>query len=190
MAVISLKGLLMDKGGHSVDRWREQVVRQLHAVDQTARNVAKDWSRFHGPECEYVTLCYSQRGVSHVKRFDVPEARVGDLRWRVMVRGRRFGFEPHSFLRLTSGVRERIDYSAKLAFMIKEMKIETPELVERMYAYDAVAMRLRAEVDSHLAIFKTLVMAQLWKNDMANQSFSLDDTRTILQRSAAMNFVV
>ncbi|WP_049722393.1 hypothetical protein [Gilvimarinus polysaccharolyticus] len=190
MAVISLKGLLMDKGGHSVDRWRDQVVQQLHVADQTARNVVKDWSRFNGPGNDYITLCYTQRGGSHVKRFDLPEARVGDLRWRVMIKGQKFGFALHSFVRLTSGVRERVDNSAKVASMISHMKTESPELVERMYAYDAVAMRLRAEIDSYQAIFKSLVMAQVWKDDVSCQSFSFVDSKTILQRSAVKNFEV
>tara|TARA_R110000850_G_scaffold145408_13_gene267550 strand:- start:3557 stop:4129 length:573 start_codon:yes stop_codon:yes gene_type:complete len=190
MAVISLKGLLMDKGGHSVDRWRDQVVQQLHAADQTARNVAKDWNRFHGPESEYITLCYSPRAGSHVKRFDVPETRIGDLRWRVMTKGQQFGFGLHSFVRLTSGVRERVDNSAKVASMINHMKAESPALVERLYAYDAVSLRLRAEIDSYQAIFKSLVMAQVWKDDVSGQSLSLSESKRILQRSADKSFDV
>lgn len=190
MAVITLKGLLMDKGGHSVDRWKEQIVKQLQAADQTARNTARDWNRFYGPECEYVTLCYSPRAGSHVKRFDVPEVRIGDLRWRVLSKGQEFGFSLHSFIRLTSGVRERVDNRTKVAAMMECIKDVSPSFAESMYTYDAVGMRLRVEIDSYLSIFKSLVMAQVWQDGVADEFSSYSRGKEILVRSAVDGFDV
>ncbi|UTF61204.1 hypothetical protein [Gilvimarinus sp. DA14] len=190
MAVITLKGLLMDKGGHSVDRWKDQIVRQLQAADQTARNAVQDWNRFYGPECEYVTLCYSPRAGSHVKRFDVPEVRIGDLRWRVLAKGQDFGFSLHSFVRLTSGVRERVDNRAKVAAMMSCIQGESPRFAESMYSYDAVGMRLRVEIDSYLAIFKSLVAAQVWKDSVAGEVSPYSSGREILVRSSVDGYEV
>ena len=180
----------MDKGGHSVDRWRDQVVQQLHAADQTARNVVQEWNRFYGPESEYITLSYSPRGGSHVKRFDMPEAKSGDLRWRVLAKGQEFGFSLHSFVRLTPGLRERVDNSDKVAHMMRRIKCDSPRLAESMYAYDAVGMRLRAEVDTYLAIFKSLVAAQVWQDNVAGDVIPYSNSKEILKRSAATRFEV
>ena len=86
MAVISLKGLLMDNSAPSVSRWRRTVVGQMEAVAELMRVVAADFSETCS--CPWVRLNAVKVPTASyaISSTETLNSRI-DLRWRLTAQG-------------------------------------------------------------------------------------------------------
>ena len=145
MAVISLTGLLMDKGGApSLERWRKTVVGQLEATGALMEAVAADFS-------EACSSPYVRLNVVKVKT--VPyrisnHAQLShrlDLRWRLTgLGGDITGLGEWTACELL-GNQQGSERGIQLASLWKRIQKETPMLAHQLQVYDTIRHRLRNE---------------------------------------------
>lgn len=145
MAVISLKGLLMDKGAApSVQRWRRLVVAQMEATRELMEAVAADFSE-NCLSSPYVRL-------NAVKVKTAPYAinnkeslnyRI-DLRWRLTALGGDMtGLGEWTACDLLAERDD--DRGQQLKKLWQRIQRETPTLAEQLRIYDVIRQRLRNE---------------------------------------------
>lgn len=144
MAVISLKGLLMDKGtAPSVPRWRRTVVLQMNSVAQLMEAVTADfgehctspWVRLNAVKVKTAPYAISNTQVQNFRM---------DLRWRLTALGGDVtGLGEWTACDLLADRDDERGQQLKLLWQLIER--ETPTMAQQLRVYDAIRQRLRSE---------------------------------------------
>lgn len=143
MAVISLKGLLMDKGAPSVSRWRRAVVAQMESTEELMRAVAADFRKTCS--CPWVRLNAvkvptTPYAISATKKLSYRM----DLRWRLTAQGGDMtGLGEWTACELLADRDDERGQQLKILWQLIEN--ETPTLAQQLRVYDAIRQRLRSE---------------------------------------------
>jgi hypothetical protein len=143
MAVISLKGLLMDKCAPSVSRWRRTVVAQMEATEELMRAVATDFSETCS--CPWVRLNAVKVPTASyaISSTETLNYRI-DLRWRLTAQGGDVaGLAEWTACDLLADRDDERGQQLKILWELIER--ETPTLAQQLRVYDAIRQRLRTE---------------------------------------------
>lgn len=186
MAVISLKGLLMDKGAGapSVSRWRRTVVGQMEAVAELMRAVAADFSE--ACSCPWVRLNAvkvptASYAISSTEKLNY---RI-DLRWRLTAQGGDVaGLAEWTACDLLADRDDERGQQLKILWQLIEN--ETPTLAQQLRMYDAIRQRLRSEYVVYWRIIVAL-------NDIADNTawvFNTESEQVISQARSKLQKLV
>lgn len=143
MAVISLKGLLMDKCAPSVSRWRRTVVAQMEATEELMRAVAADFSETCS--CPWVRLNAVKVPTASyaISSTETLNYRI-DLRWRLTAQGGDVaGLAEWTACDLLADRDDERGQQLKILWELIER--ETPTLAQQLRVYDAIRQRFRTE---------------------------------------------
>lgn len=144
MAVISLKGLLMDKGtAPSVPRWRRTVVLQMNSVAQLMEAVTADFSEHCTSPWVRLNAVKVKTAPYAISSTQVQSFRM-DLRWRLTALGGDVtGLGEWTACDLLADRNDERGQQLKLLWQLIER--ETPTMAQQLRVYDAIRQRLRSE---------------------------------------------